>query len=178
MASWLNAAIDELASNSGVNSGQLAVLGRVPNEVDYLFGESYLSIPFVFVPSAILGSKPEAAGKLNATRVFGRPLTAIPPGSVGEAYWNFSYFGVFAVFLVYGIVLRFAGSVYTANPRHPLVIVSFVYVLFNLQPHSPTIYDFFHLLVPAVVIWLSMIVGIPRFLRTRASFGFDRARVG
>lgn len=163
---WLDASIAELGRLSGENSGQIAVLGKVPSEVSYLFGESYLSIPFVFVPSAVWGDKPDAVGKLVAKRIYGRPLTAIPPGPVGEAYWNFSYFGVIAVFLCYGAILRFIASVYTTNPEHSLVMVVFVYVLFYLQPHSPSLYGFFHLLVPAVVIWLSMFVRVPGVIRS------------
>ena len=172
---WLRAAVDELGRRSGENSGQIAVLGKVPSEEGYLFGESYLSIPFVFVPSAVWGDKPDAAGKLVAKRIYERPLTAIPPGPVGEAYWNFSYLGVVSVFLLYGVFLRFVGSVYTANREHSLVMVVFVYVLFNLQPHSPSLYDFFQLLVPAVVIWLSMIVGVPGVMRRRAPPEYNRA---
>ena len=172
---WLGSSVAELGRKSGENSGQIAVLGKVPSDEGYLFGESYLSIPFVFVPSAVWGDKPDAAGKLVAKRIYERPLTAIPPGPVGEAYWNFSYLGVVSVFLLYGVFLRFVGSVYTANREHSLVMVVFVYVLFNLQPHSPSLYDFFQLLVPAVVIWLSMIVGVPGVMRRRAPPEYNRA---
>ncbi|WP_290798831.1 hypothetical protein, partial [Halomonas sp.] len=37
----------EMVRHSTTNNGQIAVLGSVPGRVDYLLGESYLSIPFV-----------------------------------------------------------------------------------------------------------------------------------
>lgn len=160
----MGSAIEEMQSAAGGNSGKIAILGKVPEKVDYLFGESYLSIPFVFVPSLIVGDKPDAAGKLVATRIYERPLTAIPPGSAGEAFWNFSYAGVVFVFLSYGLILKFFSSLYLANTQHSLIVLLFVYVLFNLRPHSPTVYDFFQLVIPAVFIWATMLVKGPRFV--------------
>ncbi|RFA30242.1 hypothetical protein CAI21_06380 [Alkalilimnicola ehrlichii] len=140
---WAVRAIEELERHAGANNGQLAILGRVPHDVPYLYGESYLSIPFVFVPSAVWGAKPEAGGKLNAIRIYDQPLTAIPPGAVGEAYWNFSYPGIVLVFLVYGVFLKWVACAYHANAGHSLIMVIFVYSLFYLQPTTPSIYGFF-----------------------------------
>jgi hypothetical protein len=155
---WMRAGVEEMQRGAGENSGQLAVLGRVPEEVPHLWGESYLSIPFIFVPSAVWGEKPDAAGKLNAARIYGNPLNAIPPGPVGEAYWNFSFPGIVVVFLLYGALLRLVEGFYRANPAHPLVLLVFVYILFHMQPHSPSVYGFFHALVPAVVIFASFLL--------------------
>src|SRR5690606_8872815 len=136
------------------NSGQLAVLGKVPEQVGFLYGRSYLSIPFIFIPSAIWGSKPEAGGKLVAIHIYGNPLTGIPPGAVGEAYWNFSYLGIPIIFAIYGTILRISASIYLNNKGHPLFLLVFIYVLFTLQPTTPAIYGFAHAMVPVVIVWL------------------------
>ncbi len=152
ISDWALSAFEELQKGGTKNSGYIAVLGRVPESVPHLWGESYLSIPFIFIPSAVWGDKPDAAGKLNAIHIYERPLTAIPPGPVGEAYWNFSYIGVVLVFLLYGALLKLVATFYRTNPGHPLVITVFLYVLFNMQPHTPSIYEFFHAVIPALVI--------------------------
>ncbi|WP_240454224.1 O-antigen polymerase [Halomonas sp. NO4] len=164
LSDWVLTTVEELQSGGGENSGKIAVLGRVPTQVPYLWGESYLSIPFIFIPSAMWGEKPDAAGKLNAIRIYERPLTAIPPGPIGEAYWNFSYAGVLMVFLIYGALLKVLSAFYRTNSGHPLVIIIFLYALFYLQPHSPSVYAFFHAVVPAMVILATFIMPLDRRL--------------
>ncbi|WP_019591379.1 O-antigen polymerase [Thioalkalivibrio sp. ALE20] len=149
------AGYEEMVRRSTTNNGQIAVLGSVPERVDHLFGESYLSIPFVVIPSRLWpGDTPDAAGKLNATYIYGNPLTGIPTGVVGEAYWNFSYAGILLAFLLFGGVLRFAGSVYRANADHPLIIPIYIYLIVFLAPGSNQIYNFVHALVPVLGFYL------------------------
>lgn len=159
---WIKLAVEEMRTHSGENSGQLAVLGSVPSGVPHLWGKSYLSIPFIFIPSAIWGEKPDAGGRLLSTRIYNNPLNTIPPLSVGEAYWNFSYPGVVGVFLLFGVTLKLVASCYYANPEHPLVVLIFVYVLFLLQPNSDRAYSFFHALIPLLLIYWSFTSGVVR----------------
>lgn len=156
-AAWIERTLDELRRQVSENSGQLAVLGSVPNQTPYLWGESYLSVPFVFLPSAIFGEKPPAAGRLNSTIIFGNPLNTIPVGQLAEAYWNFSYFGILLVSMLFGATLKLFAQVYRHNPDHPLVMVLFLYVLFYFEMNSDRIYSFVHLAAPAVLIYLSML---------------------
>lgn len=149
------AGYEEMVRRSTTTNGRIAVLGSVPDRVDFLLGESYLSIPFVVVPSRLWpGDTPDAAGKLNATYIYGNPLTGIPTGPVGEAYWNFSYPGVIVVFLVFGCVLRFAASLYRANSDHPLIIPVYLYTIIALAPGSNEIYNFIHSIVPVAGFYL------------------------
>ena len=160
------AGYEEMVRRSTTNNGQIAVLGNVPGRVDYLMGESYLSIPFVVIPSRLWpGDTPDAAGKLNSTYIYGNPLGGIPTGPVGEAYWNFSYPGVVMAFLVFGGVLRFAASLYRTNPEHPLIIPVYLYTIVALAPGSNEIYNFVHAFVP--------VIGFYLFARV-----VDRVRVG
>jgi len=160
---------EEIISRSTTNNGQLAVLGSVPESVPYLYGRSYLSIPLIPIPSAILPfEKPEAAGKLNAALIYGNPLTGIPTGPVGEAYWNFSYAGVIALFLFYGLFLRAMSSLYLKNHENALVTVVFLYVLTSLAPGSNEAYNFLHNLLPVVGFYLfAVFVGRLRFVTVR-----------
>lgn len=147
--------LEELIRRSTANNGQIAILGSVPADVPHLFGLSYLSIPLIPVPSALLPfEKPDAAGKLNATLIYGNPLTGIPATPVGEAFWNFSYFGVLIVFLLYGIFLRAMSSLYVNNSEHALVVVTFLYVLTSLAPGSNEAFNFAQRFVPVLGFFL------------------------
>lgn len=155
---FANRTLEELHSNVGINSGQLAVLGSVPERVPHLWGQSYLSIPYIFLPSAIFGEKPPAAGRLNSTLIYGNPLNTIPIGQVGEAYWNFSYPGILAVSILFGVILKLFAQTYRNNPDHPLIMVVFLYLLFYFELNSDRMYSFVHLTAPAVLIYLSMVL--------------------
>lgn len=149
---------NELIERKTTNNGQLAILGNVPDRVDYLFGESYLSIPFIVIPRAIYPSEtPDAAGKLNATRIYDKPLSGIPAGIVGEAYWNFSYFGIILSFALFGVLLRFASSIYKKNSDHALVISIYLYTLTKFSPGSNAVFNFVHALIP-VILFFSFVV--------------------
>ncbi|MCG8345751.1 MAG: oligosaccharide repeat unit polymerase [Chlorobiales bacterium] len=155
---WISNALEELRSRSGSNSGLLAILGKVPEEVGYLYGESYLSLPYVFLPTAIFGEKPPAAGRLTAQRIYNRTNTAIPPGGVGEAYWNFSYLGVVLIYFLYGVFLRVIQSVFRGNHHNAILLVIYMYILLVFQPFTPSLYDFFQGIIPAILIWVTFIM--------------------
>jgi hypothetical protein len=146
--------IRHLADRGIQENGQIAVIGRVPAEVGHLYGRSYLSIPFVVLPSALIGEKPPTVGRLNAILVHERLDTGIPSGVVGEAYWNFSYFGPFLVFLLYGAILKTIAGVYLQNRDSPVALSLYVFVLFRFLPGSDPFYDFTHALAPTVAFLL------------------------
>ncbi|QIT55913.1 oligosaccharide repeat unit polymerase [Aquisalimonas sp. 2447] len=165
---WVSAkaGYDEMVARNTTNSGQMAVLGSVPDRVDHLLGESYLSIPFVVIPSRLWpGDTPDAAGKMNSTYIYGNPRSGVPTGPVGEAYWNFSYPGVVLVFVVFGGVLRFVASIYRSNSEHPMIIPIYLYTIVTLAPGSNEIYNSIHAFVP--------VVGFYLLIRT-----VDRVRLG
>lgn len=150
---------EELIRRSTTNNGQIAILGSVPEQIDHLYGKSYLSIPFVIIPSAIWPwETPDAAGKLNAKLVYGTPLGGIPAGNVGEAYWNFSYPGVVLIYLAFGGLLRLLASIYKANSNHALVATVYLYTLTSLSPGSNAIYNFAHSLAPVVAFFVFLIL--------------------
>jgi oligosaccharide repeat unit polymerase len=153
--------ISVLVARGTDNSGQLAILGRVPEEVDYLYGQSYLSIPMIFVPRAIVGAKPAAAGKLNAWLVYERLNTTIPAGAVGESYWNFSYIGPLLVFFAFGAVLKVCSGVFLANPENPIILAAYAYMLVLFVPSSDAMYDFVQATVGAVLFGLFLTVRLP-----------------
>jgi oligosaccharide repeat unit polymerase len=148
------------------NSGQIAILGRVPHEVPHLYGRSYLAIPMIFVPRAIVGEKPATAGKLNAWLVYERLNTGIPAGAVGESFWNFSYIGPLVVFFAFGAVLKIASGIFLANPKNPVVLGAYAYMLVWFVPSSDAMVDFVQAFVGAVLFGLFLAFRFPS-TRTR-----------
>jgi oligosaccharide repeat unit polymerase len=147
--------------------GTYAVLGNVYSSKDYLLGESYLSIPFAFIPSAVLPfDKPSAGGALVSERLFGNPLNTLPPGSIGEAYWNWGGGGVVLIMLLFGMFLRFMFRLFRENGAQGWVTVLYVVTLMRAQPTSDAFYSWIH----GVVFSLVMIIwfcGFPRLSRFR-----------
>ena len=150
---WVAKAGNELQRLNGPNSGKLGVIGRVPNEVHHLYGESYLSLPFIFIPSKLwAGDTPQAAGALNAKRIFNNPSSPNSPGAVGESYWNFSYPGVVLIFMIYGLILNYIGRLWVNNQHNPIPTLLLIYTLFSFNPTTSEIYDFFQAIIPAILI--------------------------
>ena len=154
IAEWANSSIQEMGSRHGQNSGELAILAVVPEKVSHIWGQSYMSMPFALIPSALVENKPRAGGKLVSDLIFNRPLTGIPPGAVGEAFWNFSYLGVVAVFAAYGAFLKLVAKIYLKNSSNPLILTGFLLVLVQLEPQSIKFFDFIQQIVPLVAIYL------------------------
>ena len=64
--------VENVFRYGGEVDGLFAILGNVPGKVPLLFGESYLSIGFIPIPSVFLPfEKPKAGGEIVADRIFG-----------------------------------------------------------------------------------------------------------
>lgn len=149
--------------------GTYGIVAVVPQKVGFLYGQSYLSIPFAPVPSALLPfDKPQAGGRLNAIHIFGNPLSAIPPGNIGEAYWNFHVPGVFLVMLLFGVLIKWFVCLFSDNQGSGWVTIIYVYTLFLLQPNSTAFYGWLHAIVP-IVFFILLFCGMPRRMRSAKS---------
>jgi len=164
--------VDSLVGYAGRSSGLYAILGLVPHQVDYLYGRSYLSIPAAPIPSRIWADKPMAGGRLTGWLIFGRDIAGggVPPGNIGEAYWNFGIPGVILVMFLFGIVLRWVAAFYEANNGAGWIVILYVVSLFSLQPNSVSFYSWLHAIVPAIF-FLIFLAGLPRRVRVEQHSG-------
>ncbi|MFB6286745.1 MAG: hypothetical protein ABEK03_09280 [Candidatus Bipolaricaulia bacterium] len=144
--------IRAIAEYSGSAEGMYPVLARVPDEESLLLGKSYLSLLALPIPRAVWLNKPEAAGTLAGKVFFDSPGRGVPPGSVGEAYWNFHVLGIIAVFLAWGWFLKWIGRVYLENRESGAVVAFYAVTLLIARPHSPTLYEWILTLLPMVVL--------------------------
>lgn len=166
VGSHLGHGIEEFVSYGTAFDGTYAVLGNVSRFDDLLLGVSYLSILFAPLPSALLPfEKPPAGGALTSAYFFNNPSNTIPPGAVGEAYWNFHTPGVVIVHLVFGLFLGAIAKLYQSHSGSGWITVVYVLTLLRLQPSSDGFYTWFHSIAPAILL-LILFCGFPR-LKTR-----------
>ena len=71
----------------------------------FLLGNSYLNLVFFLVPRSVMGeSKPPFIDFQVCTRFWGRDDIGLPLNAMGEAYFNFGYFGIL-VFVLLGFIM-------------------------------------------------------------------------
>jgi hypothetical protein len=126
---------DEIAFRAS-RGGGVPVMIRVPGEVGFLHGKSYVGGVLFFVPRMVWESKPHGVGYYNSTIIFGRGGFGLPIPGVAEAYWNFYVPGVIVIFLLFGVFHRYAAAVFTRNGHHPTLWVPYVLALFYVVPSS------------------------------------------
>lgn len=137
-----------------------AVIGRVPEDVGFLYGKSYLENIYRFIPRYFWPDKPRGIGvQANATFVGG--YWGMPVGSVGEAYWNGHIPGVILVYMLAGIVMRYFARLLLANPRSTAIFVLYIYCGLNFDFGQNELRRWLHDLIPAVL--LLWILGFLRF---------------
>jgi oligosaccharide repeat unit polymerase len=87
-----------------------AIIDRVPENVDYLYGWSYLSLVTFYVPRSVWPEKPSVAlGPWVKREVFGEPVpgnNGWPSGMIAEAYVNFGLLLIPVVMMLFGMFLR------------------------------------------------------------------------
>lgn len=148
----------EASRRGSESSGAIGLFANVPDRLDYQYGKTYLSVPFVFIPSAILPfEKPSAAGYHYVNQLTGRTDTAWPIGPLAEAYWNFSYLGVLVLAIVVGFFYKLAYNTMIYNNFSPVSIVIFLAIVFRFSFGSDELYSFFHFIVFSLLVYFSYI---------------------
>lgn len=151
--STLGNSLSEISERSSVYSGVFPILALVPNQVDYLEGSSYLALLTLPVPRALWSGKPGlVAGRVG--EVFYGSNFGIPPGAVGEAYWNYGVPGVLMVFTLYGMFQRFLANTFIRYAHQSAAIAPYVITLFLFS--APT--------GLACIAWLMMLVPMLAYL--------------
>ena len=88
-----------------------AIIERVPENHDYLYGTSYLALLTSPIPRSIWVEKPNPSlGAWVKGELFGYSVkkNGWPPGMIAEAYVNFGVFGVPAIMFALGGLMRWS----------------------------------------------------------------------
>jgi hypothetical protein len=160
------AASGELAERATIADGTLPILARVPDDVPLLEGSSYLAVLSLPIPRALWPGKPGMVdGQVG--HVFFHIQAGVPAGGIGEAYWNFHVPGVVAVFLLFGMWLRWLGRLYTRHRASPPMIVMYGITLLLFRDPSGLSFVTCMIAVAQAFVVLLVIGAVP-FGRRRA----------
>lgn len=151
----LLAGIEQIGRYSSITDGTLGIIAAVPKRVGFIYGRSYLSVLLAPVPAILLPfPKPVAGDSLTAIYIFGNPLSAIPPGNIGEAYWNFYIPGVIVVMFLFGVFMRFMCDIFVVNDGSAWSISLLVVTLFGLQPNSQAMFYWIQMSISSMALIL------------------------
>ena len=144
---------EEFVNRSGEMRGTLPILARVPSEVGYLRGSSYMAILALPVPRALWPNKPKQIGGHVGLTFYGYSA-GVPPGAVGEAYWNSGFVGVVVVFFLFGCFHRWLMRLFLRYQSNPGVTAFYAVSLFLLA--TPASNAFVNFLYSAVTLLASV----------------------
>jgi hypothetical protein len=139
----------------GRPDGYLPIIARVPDEVDFLYGKSYVGTLLFFVPRALWPDKPRGAGAMNGKINFGS-RGGVPTGPVGEAYWNFYIPGVVVGYFLYGLFHQWLARAFVQSALAPAFWVLYIITLFHFAPESTSMVAWFQqgILAMAILYWM------------------------
>lgn len=158
--------------NRGESGAFLPLVAKVPSRVDFLYGQSYLAAIFFFVPRAIWPEKPRGVGPMTNAYIYQeqemRPGeiiqgSGIPPGALGEAYWNFYYPGVVLVYMFLGMFHWWIAAGLRRNADVPAVWVLYALTLL-MTPTSSAIVGWLQSIIPGIGMlwWMGVVRREPR----------------
>jgi oligosaccharide repeat unit polymerase len=160
IAEQIKSTEEEISARS---SGFTAVVKKGISDEGLLWGRTYLGAIFFWVPRAIWPDKPRGAGAYTGTLLYrnndlednsaGGEGGGIPPGPVGEAYWNFHIPGVIIMFLLFGASLRYFLNLLITNKSNKFVWVLYILVITRLDPSTISLVTFSQLAASLLLIW-------------------------
>lgn len=124
-----------------------AIIGRVPHEVDFLYGHTYIGALLNFVPRAIWEDKPRGTGPYVTKYLYGTRGTVKiadsgpevggnPSGPTGALYWNFYIPGVVVGWFLVGIIHFWIAQFLRKNPSSVFIPLYLTCILMGPSPGS------------------------------------------
>ena len=143
--------LTEISERSWRSFGSLPILARVPDDVGFLYGSSYVALFSLPIPRGFWPEKPKLVGG-RVTRTFFNGSYGIPPGAIGENYWNFGIPGVLGAFFIFGSFHKWLADVFRRYAQHPAIGVLYALILYNSAPTSSAILSCLLLILPALIL--------------------------
>ena len=141
---------EEMETRSQRSHGYLPIIAKVPSDVGFLYGESYVHVLAAPIPRALWPDKPRSIDGYVGTRIFGYDGISIPAGAVGEAYWNFHVPGIITVMLLYGMFHRWLARTYRRYAQIPAATALYALTLFWFLPTSSDMVVYLQTIVPSI----------------------------
>lgn len=122
----------ELVGRATTADGSLPIYAAVPNRVGYLKGESYAALLALPIPREWWDDKPGLIDGRVGRVFFGSP-GGVPPGSVGESYWNFGILGVILAHFLFGVFHRWLAATVIVNGGHYAVRAVYAVIIVHFS---------------------------------------------
>ncbi|RJY08730.1 hypothetical protein D6201_04585 [Aurantiacibacter aquimixticola] len=120
---------EEVAERNWRQAG-VAIAALVPRENAHLFGQTYVAAVLFWVPRSVWNEKPRGVGAtanallfLKKDTVEGFEGAAYPVGGPTEAFWNFGWFGIVAIYALFGVFHKFVALRVTERPQDVEAVV-------------------------------------------------------
>jgi oligosaccharide repeat unit polymerase len=146
----LAATFAELSYRSGSYASIYPILHNVPAEVPLLWGESYLTLLARPIPRVLWPAKPRGTDFRTGVTFYNSPW-GVPPGPIGEAFWNFHVPGVMAVFFLFGVFKRWLHNLVLAHGAHGIVIFFYAFTTIIFAPSENTVTQWMLTLLPTLI---------------------------
>ena len=113
----------------------VAIFNKVPDEVDYLYGKSFLSALFFWFPRNFWENKPHGTGYYTGRLLFSRSEAGVPPGEAGDFYFNFGWFGIILIYFLKGLFIAWLSGLLVKAWifNNKLLLIVFIFNLFALR---------------------------------------------
>lgn len=154
-----SASFDELSYRAGSYASIYPILHYVPDEVPLLWGESYLTLLARPIPRVIWPTKPRGTDFRTGVTFYNSPW-GVPPGAVGEAFWNFHVPGVVVVFFLFGIFKRWLCRLVIEYGEHGFVLFFYAFTILIFSPSENTVTQWMLTLLPALL--FAAVTGVVR----------------
>lgn len=125
--------VEEINARSGELRALYPIIAKVPNQVELLYGQAYINFLATPIPRVLWRGKPQGFGNQIGPRFFGISAP-IPPGAIGEAFWNFHIPGVLMIFFLYGVFHEWLARLYLRYAKEPPIILLFAYIIYRFSP--------------------------------------------
>jgi oligosaccharide repeat unit polymerase len=154
-----SASLDELSYRAGGYASIYPILHHVPEEVPLLWGESYLTLLARPIPRVIWPTKPRGTDFRTGVTFYNSPW-GVPPGAVGEAFWNFHVPGVVGIFFLFGIFKRWLYRLVIEYGEHGFVLFFYAFTALIFAPSENTVTQWLLTLLPALL--FAVLTGVVR----------------
>jgi hypothetical protein len=106
----------------------------------------------LFIPRYFWPDKPRGID-VHCARTFYGESFGIPPGGVGQAYWEFNVFGVIGVFFLVGVAKRAVFECLKQSPESFAATTLYVLTIFYLEPDQNSFRQIAFVVLPLFVIF-------------------------
>jgi len=138
------------------------IIHAVPKVLPLQYGQTILAWAAAPIPRSVWPGKPLiSSGPIIGIKVFGNERAGVPPGFVGEMFWNFHVPGVLVGSFLLGLILRLLYERQLDRTASPKAVLMYCIVVFRLGADAMTVgvgYALFNAALSAVLVYVLLVL--------------------